>query len=144
MDKWTLENERPICHKCLRPLRDGESMFLEEEGVLCESCYNQSYNQQCWSCRKWFRENDMKGAHDHRREKARVCRDCFEKYFETCDVCFDAYLKDMMKPAVASHQRDIRVCPECFKTYERCNTCGRYLDYNLINENGECIYCHKE
>jgi len=144
MSSKTQGNKRPLCSICSRRLKEGENMFVSKEGVLCKSCYNLIYDQQCWSCRKQFRESEVIGAYNHRGERIKVCRDCFEKYFETCDVCFSAYLKDMLKPAVASHQRDERVCPECFKTYERCKVCGRYLDHNLLDESGECIYCYKE
>jgi len=137
-DKW------PECDHCFRMLREDEDIFVEPDGVFCESCYIQLYTKCCWWCEEWFQEKDVWPAIDYRGEDIQVCADCLEKHFEDCDECGDSYPRDALKSAVGWDNKNIKVCPKCLKGFHLCVICNRHVDAGLVDENGECIYCHEE
>jgi hypothetical protein len=137
-DRW------PECDHCFRALREDEDIFVEPEGVFCESCYIQLYNKCCWWCEIWFQEGNMREACDPVGGQISVCEDCLEKHFEDCDECGYSYPRYVLQSAVGWDNKEVKICPKCFKGSHYCETCDRYVDAGLVNTKGECIYCHEE
>jgi len=137
------EHRWPNCESCFRLLSEDEDIYVKEAWVFCESCYIQLYNKCCWWCEEWFQDGDVREARGYLSEEVHVCKDCLKNHFEDCDECGYPYPANALRSAVSWHNKVIRVCPRCLKSFRLCTTCNRHVDADLVDDNGECMYCYE-
>ena len=109
-DRW------PECDYCFRMLREDEDIFVEPDGIFCDSCYHELYTAERWWCQEWFQEKDVESAIDRRGDYIQVCTDCLEKHFDECHECNEYFPKDILK-TIQIDDGGVQVCPWCLKKF---------------------------
>jgi len=109
-DRW------PECDYCFRMLREDEDIFVEPDGIFCDSCYHELYTAECQWCQEWFQEKDVESAIDRRGDYIQVCTDCLEKHFDECHECNEYFPKDILK-TIQIDDGGVQVCPWCLKKF---------------------------